>query len=579
MVKKSHGSVRATGTRVGGWWSACLVARVVGAVVVVTLLPSAVHAAQAVAVELPAGNHVHTGEYFPLLVTLEESEKAAETEVRVTLGDLTFSRLVSMSPGTSRKVLIWVVTQDEHPEVAVEVRSAVGSWSYPQLARTLTDTLRVLPRREHLVCILSASHNRELTWLFEHSGVTTVLINPRLEFPEEVLRVFDVVAFEDLLWDTLNQRVTGAIEMYVKSGGTVCISEHERIPFDPGSSCGLGEFFVLCRADRRQLRDPAKANAVKDRVLSALRLSEHREPRKCTPSEIAEAFEPLPRYLGSRPAWVLYLTVCFLTLGAAGLCGMLRLWSRRVGVTLMPALALGLSACFVFVVPAGDIAYERVSLVVAAAGSDTAQGRAYVQLYGFSDSGQEPHELGASGLILPAKRGYAGFTKSLAGPGAGGDSPLVLQNGNDAAVSSLYLQGGRAAVFEVGRLLQLDGGFAVSTGDAGIRFTNNSGFDLRDCVLILSGTVTELGAIRFGQTLSLNAGNGEFMQDYLRRHFDSGTRAGRTLAAFAQRCWKKYLKPGNMYVAGWVDDGIAPPGYAQAEVLGTMWIVETRTGR
>jgi hypothetical protein len=541
------------------------------------LVTPAAQAARAVAVDLPAGEYVHAGAYFPVLVTLQESAQPTDAEVQVSVGSLTFSRRVSMSPGTTRRLIVRVAAFEEHPEIVVEVRSGGRRWRYPQLARALMEKLRVLPGREHLVGILSASPSPELTQLFKWPGVTRVQIRPRSDFPEDMFRVFDLIAFEGFLWNMLNKPVRDAVDAYVKSGGKVYISGKEQIPIrvpeaqDTGvlfhSARGLGTFFAL-NPNYNLRRGVPGAKDLKELILSELGLARPRQAQSSRPSEMAQAFEPLPRYLDWRASWALYLIVCSLTLCAAGLCSLLRLWTRKFAAASLPVLALGLAAGFAAVVPSGDMAYERISVFLTAAGSDTAIHRSYLQLYSFAVSAEEPRLLGARGLILPAASGWGGC----------GGCALILHNGNDARVSGLRLKKGRAAVFEVSRRFVLDGSFHAKTRSDKIYLTNNSGFDLQDCVLVSSGKVTRLGAFRFGQTVDLNPDAGEFVQEYMRRRFDAGTREGRVVAAFTECCWKKYLKPKIMYLVGWADGGPPPSGYAQAGVYAAMWIVQVKAG-
>jgi hypothetical protein len=438
----------------------------------------------------------------------------------------------------------------------------------------IEEKLRILPQREHLVGILHRGSSPELR-VFQKTGITQVIVSPNLEFPEEVFAVFDLLAFEGSLWETIDQRLHQAIETYVKSGGTVYISDDTSIPSISGSSSwGMGRHYVPSARDRHMLRLPAMRDRVKERILEELGLSGSRRTRRLSRSESAEIFEPLPRHLGSRASWAVYLTVCLLTIAAAALCGILRLWSRRFNIILMPALSVGLSVGFLIVVPGGSVAYERVSLTVAASNSDVALRCDYIQLYGFADSGRERHEFGIEGFIVPARPWYTGL------PGAGWrrrrerTTPLHLHNGKEAGVSDLSLPMDGSAVFEVSRHLRIDGGFDVIIRKDASLLVNNSGLDLNDCVLVSSGMVTELGTVHFGQTVELSRLDGEFIERYLQRRYDDGTHRGRVLGSFAEMCWKKCFSPGGLYLVSWTRENSEAQGYAQVTDFGNMWIVE-----
>jgi hypothetical protein len=536
-------------------------------------MPLGLEAAQAVGVELPAGDYVHAGKYFPVLVTLQESGQGGRAEIQVGIDSLKFSRQVSMSAGAVRRLLIHVVAFSEHPEIVIEVRSEGRRWRYPQLAAILMDRLQVLPGREHLVGIIYTSSDHELSRIFKRAGIISVQVKPRQEFPQEVLECFDLIAFEGSLWNTMDQSLREAIKIYIESGGKVFISGQEQIPIhvsEPAgqgvllsSQLGMGTIFVPNRTGNLHT-SLFGTPETRERILRALGLSEPRKTTGCSPSEVAQAFEPLPRYVGMSVSWALYLIICSMTICGVGLCSLLRLWSRNNGIIIMPVLAIGLSAGFTLFTPSGNVAYERITLFVNSAGSEVALRQSYVQLYTFSASGNEQYELGANGLTVPAKSGWGGCSSSS----------LVFKNGDNASVSGLCLEKGDAAVFMVKNLVNLDGGFYAAKRNGQIRFTNNSGFDLNDCILVRSGRITELGQIPFGQTVSLNPRTDTFTEDYIRSRFGAKSRKERTLATFTEFCMKKCIKPETTYVVGWAEDGAVPSGYAQAETYGAMWIVE-----
>lgn len=553
---------------------------------VVILAPSGVHAAEAVGIELPAGDFVRLGEYFPALLELEESSGSGQTEILVIVGRLAFAEQVSMSQGTSGKVLLWLTALEEHPDISVEVRSAGRIWSYPQLARVLTDRLRVIPRNEHLVGILSDVPDSELTWLFEHGGIRAVRASTRLEFPGEALGNFDVVAFDGGLWNRASQRIRAAIEDYVKSGGKVYILEHERMQFPiqgarkgevlSVSSWGLGEWYLLNQDYRLSTLPQSSINRVKEQILSALGLLEPRRDTGCQPSELKSVFEPVPRYMNSRRPWAVYLMVCFLILCAAGLCSVLRLWSGRFTYALLPLLAVGLSTGFALILPAGDLAYERIAVTLTATGAESAVERSYIQLCSFGDSSLERRDLGVPGFILPAMSHYAGSWNSSAGRGGRRNPLLTLHNGSSAGVSGLAVQREKRAVFLVEARRQLDGRFEVTCRDGRTRVTNNSGFDLHDCICLSSGRVKKLGDLRFGQTISLPGEPDELLSEYLGATYSSSSREGRIYASFAQKCLRKHTIPGRSYLTGWADGGSHPSDYAQVSIYDRMWIVEVK---
>lgn len=530
----------------------------------------AAQAAEAVAIELPAGRQVRLGEYFPVVIALQETAGTPDTEIHLTAGKLTFFEQVSMSAGTSRKVLVRVVVLQEHPEITLELRCAGERAQYTRLARKLERELKVVPRQEHLVGILSDVPNPELARLFQQDGVTRVELSPGLEFPAEVFRVFDLIAFDALLWQSMGRQMTEALEAYVKSGGSVFMSNHETAPPPTGSDKmvwsmprGLGNLYLL---NPRYSRIPGHGHPeVKQELLVALGMARPRRAPGRGPSQLSGAFEPPPRHLDARPRWAAYLLISALSLAAGALCSMLRLWSRRTGQMLMPALAVCLSCGFVIVAPAGSVAYESLSLVIAAADSDVIVRRSYVHLYSFADCAEETYRLGADGLIVPLVSGWRSRREF---------SP-VLHNGDNVRVSRLCFKKSGAAVFEMTRPAQFDGAFHVSGRPGAIRITNNSGFDLYRCVLVRSGMITELGGLRFGDAVKLPEGEGEYMQKYLTRLGSRKRRVARVVASFVGYALKRFVQPGRTYMAGWTWPRVqTPPGYAQAADMGTMWIIE-----
>jgi hypothetical protein len=547
--------------------------------------PAGAHAAEALAVDLPAGSQVRMGEYFPVTISLEEYDTASDAEILISVDDIAFSKHLSMSAGTSRKLLMWVLTYTQNPELSVEVRSAGRRRIYPELSRSLTEKLKVLPQEQQLVCILTGTPNPDLTQLFRQKGIIAAEVKPRLEFPGETFRMFDLIAFEGSLWNEMSDTVREGIETYLAHGGRVYISNREGVPaLAPDgsrfevlwqSNWGMGRLHVL-NPDHYVNAGHPDFDKLKKIVLSATGVSGHRRSVPGSGDGAPDIFDAQPRYADSRPAWAVYLVVCCLVMWAAGACTMLRLWRRRLGAALLLGLSAVLSTGFSLVAPRGEAAYERLSLIVTAAseghaplGQNAALQRTFIHLTSFADIDTADFQFSAGGLILPPGSGWNGRSKTR----------LVLHNGDRASVSRLAMHRGESAIFELLSALSLEGGFEIHRNEGGLAITNNSGIDLHDCLLVSSGAALELGSLRFGETAELKHAGSRPVQEYFSADSTKRPHKGGVLNRFAEFALKSLQCAGASYLLGWSrSEGSLPVGYAQAADRGTLWAIELREG-
>ncbi len=549
----------------------------------ILLYPAELFAAEAVGVHLPAGNHVRLAEYFPVVVSLEEHDVSSDTEILISLGELTFQKRVFMSTGTSKRLLMWVMTLDQNPEVILEVRSIHRRRLYPEFSRSLTEKLSVLSREHHIAGILTNSSNTELLQMFRLNDVTTVELKPRLEFPFETFSTLDLVAFDGSLWNEMPESALKGLEAYLENGGKVYISNREEVPpLAPDgshdkelweSSWGLGKLYVLNPAFYVSAGHPGFAD-LKEIVASATGITSRRTPLLGSLFETSDIFEAQPRYRQSRSVWAVYLAICCLILCAVGMCTLLRLWSRRLGYVLVLALSAALSAGFSFVAPCGEASYERITAILTASGKsnspsdkNTAIRRTYIHLCGFSDVNAADFKLYAGGLILPSGTGWNGRR----------DTRLVLHNGDAGALSGLSLKRGASAVFELIGTYDLEGTFETRKRKGAFTAVNNTGIDLHDCLLVSSGTGRNIGTFRFGESIELALSESRPLKALIGARYETQTRKGRILASFIDKVLDNGLHFRNTYLIGWsLSEDPLPEGYAQASDLGTLWIVELR---
>jgi hypothetical protein len=243
----------------------------------------------------------------------------------------------------------------------------------------------------------------------------------------------------------------------------------------------------------------------------------------------------------------------------------------------MLSLSAILSLGFSVVVPVGNAAsYERVSAAFTASGRTRspdelrlAVKRTFICLNAFNDIQASDFDLCANGLILPPDLGWRGKE----------NSHLTLHNGEAASLSGLSLSKGESAVFDLFTTAPLEGGFEICSSNGEPIVLNNSGFDLRDCLLVHSKRAQEIGTFKFGASLHPGIPEGESLQEALRTQHDMTTRSGRMLVDFVETILQAWTQPDRTYVIGWGQSPEPlPAGYAQAADLGTLWVIELREG-